>query len=191
MLNSSESDNNVAGEQGVVDGDIKDESGAQAKKPRRKRTMFPTEKVNKLELYFKENPYPAFTERESLSSELEIEETAINNWFKNKRAREIRDRDKTKKKKGRNRVTLITTTKKNIVDEESVSDLKDPLVVENKEEKNVDRDDDDDDINKNPQPTSHSEDFSVYEFPEFENGRTEVTEAFEPILLRILSSPPK
>ena len=190
MLNSSESDNNVAGEQGVVDGDIKDESGAQAKKPRRKRTMFPTEKVNKLELYFKENPYPAFTERESLSSELEIEETAINNWFKNKRAREIRDRDKTKKKKGRNRVTLITTTKKNIVDEESVSDLKDPLVVENKEEKNVDRDDDDD-INKNPQPTSHSEDFSVYEFPEFENGRTEVTEAFEPILLRILSSPPK
>ena len=193
MLTSSESDNYIGGEHeqgtGTVQADIKDEPGARAKKPRRKRTMFPAEQVNKLELYFKENSYPDQHQRESLSSELEIEETAINNWFKNKRARMIRAMDKTKKKEPvkKSRVSVITATEKSIVDEKSVIELKDPLVVENEEENNVDQDD----INKNLQPSSYSEDVSVFQFPEYENGRTEVTEAFEPILLKILSSPPK
>ena len=193
MLTSSESDNYIGGEHeqgtGAVKEDIKDELGARAKKPRRKRTMFPAEQVNKLELYFKENSYPDLSQRESLSSELEIEETAINNWFKNKRARIIRAVDKTKKKEPvkKSRLAVKTSTEKTIVDEESVIELKDPLVVENEEEKNVDQDD----INKNLQETSYSEDVSVFEFPGYENGRTEVTEAFEPILLKILSSPPK
>ena len=49
----------IAGEEETVDadGNIKDEP-AEAKKPRRKRTVFPIEKVNRLELYFKENVPP-------------------------------------------------------------------------------------------------------------------------------------
>ena len=133
MIKSSESNNHIATEQGTVDadGDMKNEPGAPAKKPRRKRTIFPTEQVNKLELTFLENPYPSFYQRESLSSELGIEETAINNWFKNKRARDIRARDKAKMKEPKESVSkkdpLVLENEKD--PKESVRKLKDPLVL--------------------------------------------------------------
>ena len=211
MIKSSESDNHIATEQGTVDadGDMKNEPGAPAKKPRRKRTIFPTEQVNKLELTFLENPYPSFYQRESLGSELGIEETAINNWFKNKRARDIRARDKAKMKEPKESLSnlkdhLVLENEKDPKEsvKNSVKNLEDPLVLENeKEPKKSERKlkdpneekktEDPDDINRNPQPSSHSKDVSVYEFPGFANGRTEVTEAFEPILLKILSDPPQ
>ena len=191
MLNSSENgnDNDIA----VDIKDVKSPALSLAKKPKRRRTFFPTEHLNKLELYFKENPYPGFKEREGLSCELKIEEFAINTWFKNKRARIIKARNKKLNKKepvenknGKSRVTARTAAAASI--EETIGiDLEDLESKQNEEEKKVVSDD----FNKNPQPHGrHFEDVSMYEFPVFENGRTEVTEAFEPILLKILSAPP-
>ena len=194
MLDSSEAetDSHIAGEQEAAVDEKDVESPSLARKPRRKRRAFLPEQVNKLELYFRENSYPSLTEREGLSRQLEIEESAISTWFKNKRSR-VRDLTKNKEpmkgKKRRSRVTVITaaaaTTPHPPFTEETIGiHLKDIEGEEKEEEKKMVQDE----INKNPLP--QFEDVSVYEFPVFEYGRTEVTEAFEPILLKILSAPP-
>lgn len=59
---------------------------------RRKRAKYTKKQLIKLELEFERNPYPNSWERESLAQQLGINETRIQVWFSNRRAKGRRER---------------------------------------------------------------------------------------------------
>ncbi|XP_023351172.1 golgin subfamily A member 6-like protein 7 [Sarcophilus harrisii] len=59
---------------------------------RRKRTVFTKEQLSILIQYFEKNPYPGISEREELARQLNTEESRIQVWFQNRRARQQQKR---------------------------------------------------------------------------------------------------
>ena len=54
---------------------------------RRHRSAFTAEQIDSLERFFAHTPYPDVSTRENLSQQLEIDESRVQIWFSNRRAR--------------------------------------------------------------------------------------------------------